>query len=527
MTMFALLGTTEWEVVGDHLKKQYINNIAEKTRMSLAHRRDDFYEGKGDLEIERLIDIAFKDPVTRELRKELVGHSKWNNVIARIVREKSTVYSAPATRKIKNNDETFQAFLSDLQLDDAMREVNRKLVLHEDVLVMYRVRQTPRGRECVIDVVSPASMWAIAHPRDPTMLVGIILDQRAPKAKDSEPAYRVWTDDETFMLDGACRVMPETVEPWPLGRMPGVLATTRKPGAKPRLLAENPSADLVAAQSAVWLQNLLLLKESKSANRQGYVSGDVSRTAMGQSADTESDVFLGEGVSVSTVDRGMDLGQFRDNAEAISDAVGSNHGVPSSIRKLEGASSGAEIHLRRIPLAELRNEQIPVMRRTEAALARIMSLVNSRRAMLITDEHGNQSTVDVPGDLQDFEFSDEGFSVDFGEIAQPLTEAERDAVYEQRRRLLLCDGISEERKRNPDIRTDAEAMTIIKERIENQTKIVAMTKALQALNGSASTEVGEPTAEENGRQGIAKARAQAGSAIGISASQLNASADPA
>ncbi len=505
MSLFELLKTDAWDVVGKYLEKKYIKNPEEMKRQALARRRDDFVEGKGQLEIERLVETAFKDAKTQELRKELVEWSGWDNLMARIVREIATVYSAPTSRKIKNNDPVFQAFIRKVRLDHVMREVDRKIAYHEDVAIFYRVRVTPRGRQPVIDVVSPASFWAIAHPEDPTMLVGIILNQRDATAKPTEAAYRVWTDDQTFVMNGSCQVMEETIKPWPFGRMPCVLATTRMPGVKPTLLSECPSADLLAAQSAVWLQNLLLLKESKSANRQAFVKGDTSAMALGQSSDTETEVMLPEGTSIDTVDRGMDLKQFRDNAEHIADTCGANHGVPASIRKQSGATSGAELHLRMLPIRGLRQERIPTMRDVETELVEVMAMVNSRRSILMPDDNGNEHSVEIPGDLQNFEFSAEGFSVDFGEIAQPLTEAEADAVYEQRRRLLLTDGVAEERKRNPDIQTDAEAMGIIEKRIETQTEIVAKTKELQALNGSADTIVGEKTAAENGADGKAAA----------------------
>ncbi len=506
MSLFTLLGTTSWDVVSKHLKEQYIENSDEIARRAHHRLLDDFYEGKGDLEIARLIDIAFKDPATREMRKDLIAWSKWINLIKRIVCEVATVYSEPAARKITEGDETYQRFLDIVQLDDTMREVDRQLELHEDVLVMYRVRETPRGREPVVDVVSPASFWAIAHPNDRTMLIGVIIDQRTSLAqRKSERAFRVWTDDETFMLDGECRFMKETLEPWPLGRLPGVLATTRRPGSKSRLLAECPSSDLLAAQSAVWLENLLLLKESKSANRQTFVTGDTDRATMGQSADTEREVFLPEGVQVQPIDRGMDLGQFRDNSRFISDGAGSNRGVPPSVMRQEGATSGTELHLRRAPLRELRRLRIPVMRWIELALARVMSLVNSARPGTLPDDHGNPIAVIVSGDLQDFAFSAEGFSIDFGEVQAPLTEQERDAVYDERRRLLLTDGVAEERARNPDIKTDEEAFAVIEERVKRQTRITALTKEQQALNGSAGSAVGERTAEENGAMGHAAA----------------------
>lgn len=506
MSLSALLGTTELETISKFLRDNYVENAAEKKRREHAAKLDEFYEGGGDLEIERMVEIAFKDPVTQSLRKELIEWSKWNNVIGRVVREKATVYSEPPRRKVAAADDVYQAFLELVQMDDAMRELDRKLAYQEDALLGYRVRLTASGdREPVLDVISPASFWAIAHPRDRTLMVGLILDQRMPGAKDTDPSYRVWTDDETFVMNGKCEIFVESIEEWPLRRMPFVLATTRRPGSKPRILAMCPSADLLAAQCAVWLQNLLLLKESKSANRQTYASGDTSAAVMGQSPDTERETILPEGVSVTAVDRGMDLKQFRDNSNAIIEDAAANHGLPPSVLHQRDASSGAEIELRRIPIRELRKERIPVMRRIEAAIAKVIALVNGAREML--DPSG--TVVAVAGDLQAFAFSVEGWSMDFGEVQQPLTAIEADQVFDERRRLGLTDNYEEEMRRNPDLKTFAEAKKVVDDRTKRQVDYVTSQKALMALNGSLGSALGESSAQQNGAQGGAVAAAGA------------------
>jgi hypothetical protein len=490
-----------WEGVGTFLQNQYIANPLESARRAEAQKRDELYEKKGDRYIRALVDIAFKDKLTNELRADLISWAKWNNFIGRVINEKATVYSAPARRHVSKDDATYQQFCERISIDSVMREVNRLLVLHEDVWIQYRVRQSPRmtkdaageavaEREPVVDIVSPSSFWAIAHPRDRTMLIGIILDQRTPDAKPTDPAFRVWTDDETFMLDGESRVISTSVEPWPLGRMPGVLASLRIPGTKVGLLAECPNADLVAAHEAIWFQNLLLLKESKSANRSTYASGDMAQATLGQSADTERETFVPEGTTITSIDRGLDLSQFRDNASAIADDAGANHGLPPTVRRQADATSGAEIYLRRIPLSELRIEQIPTMRRVELALVMVFAMVNK-------------------DDLPNFSFDASEWSMDFGEIQQPLTEAERDQVFEKRRQLLLTDTLEELMRRNPDLKTpeaaDAELMTHISREV---VRVVA-TQALQRLNGGTSSAPGDPTPQDNGATGQAAAASPA------------------
>lgn len=499
MSLFDILDTTDPVRVGNHLKQFYVDNAEETARRSHASLLDAFYEGRGDEEMERIIDLCWTDPKNNARRKSFIraGLDKFNNVIARIAREKATVYSEPPRRTVTTDNEKYQEFLDLVQMDDAMRELDRKLAYHEDALLWYRVRVMPTGeREPVLEVVSPASFWAVCHPNDRTMLVAIIFDQRMPMAKEVDPSYRVWTDDQTFVMNAKCEIFAGSIEPWPIGMMPGVLCSTRKPGSKPTLLAPCPSADLLSAQRAVRLQDLNLAKESISANRQTYVTGDTSAVAMGQTADTDTEVFLGEGVSASAVDKGLDQAQFRDNATYTVDTTSSNHGLPPAVLHQRDAASGAEIELRRIPIRELRKERIPVFRRIEHRIARVMSLVNGMRETL----DDNLDPVLVPGDMPDHAFSVDGWSIDFGEIQQPLTEAERDAVFETRRRLGLTDNYEEEMRRNPDIKSYEDAKRIVSERIKRQTEFVGEQKELMALNGSLGSDTAEPTAKENGQR---------------------------
>lgn len=490
MSLFSILGTDDPAVVSEFLRTQYIQNPEESKRQAHAALLDDFYANRGDKEMERVIDLLWVDKRNNDRRKAVLkaGIDKYDNIVARIAEEKATVYNEPAKRRVGNEtDSTYQEFLRLLPMDIIMRELDIKLAIHEDALLWYRVRVKPTGeREPVLEVVSPASFWAICHPKDRTLLVGIILDQRMPLAKPADPTYRVWTDDQTFMMNQNCDIFPETIESWAIGVMPGVLCSTRPPGAKSTLLAECPSSDLLSAQKAVRLQDLNLAKESISANKQAYVSGDTSATAMGQTADSDGEILLGEGVSVTTVDRGVDTEQYRDNATHAADAAGANHGVPPSVRSQQGASSGAEVELRMLPIRKLREKRIPIFRGIENSIAKVMSLVNGQRVQADTEGE----PVLVEGDLGQFEFSAEGFAIDFGEVQQVQTETEKDATFETRRRLGLTNTLDELKKRNPDLSSDADAAAVLERNVEIETQRVIKMKDLIAASGSmgASTE---------------------------------------
>src|SRR5690606_5977585 len=106
-------------------------------RRADACERQEFYEGRGRRSMEQLIDRLFESPTNRLRRKRVLDEANWNQVIARVVQDKATVYSQPATRTA--SDRNYRAFLEVMNLDEIMRELNRLLVLHEDVWVQYRV----------------------------------------------------------------------------------------------------------------------------------------------------------------------------------------------------------------------------------------------------------------------------------------------------------------------------------------------------------------------------------------------------
>lgn len=483
MSLFDLLGTDDPGTVGAWLRDNYVQNLGESERRRHAQLLDEFYQGGGDAEMEKVIDLLWTDPKNAERRKAILraGLDKYDNIIARIAGEKATVYNEPAMRRVANDtNDRYQAFLGLLNQDAIMRTLDATLAIHEDALLWYRVRQRPTGeREPVLEVLSPARFWAISHPKDSTLLVGVIMDMRAPMARPEDPTFRVWTDDETFMMNSKCEIMGDR-DPWPHGKMPGVLCSLSEPGTRPSLLAQRPALDLLSAQKQVRLQNLTLAKESVSATKNTVFSGDMSSAAMGQTSDTDADLLLPEGVTAQSIDRGIDTEQFRDNASHAADAAGANHGVPPTVRAQRDASSGAEIELRMLPIRKLREKRIPTFRRIEKRIAEIMAMVNS--AYVVADESGEPMLVE--GDFSQFTFSPEGWSIDYGEVQQVMTEAEKDATYETRKRLQLTDPITEEMRRNPDLRTPEEAEAVIQERIRRNTWFVVQQKELMAASGA-------------------------------------------
>ena len=134
MSFFDLVKAGSRHELGNYLRDNYKNNPAEIERRKQAKKRDDFYAGEGDEYIIGLIAATFQDPENRKMRTALVSHAKWNNVIARVVNEKASVYKLPARRRVNGepNQARYQALLDAIAMDQLAQAIDRKLALHED-----------------------------------------------------------------------------------------------------------------------------------------------------------------------------------------------------------------------------------------------------------------------------------------------------------------------------------------------------------------------------------------------------------
>jgi hypothetical protein len=482
MSLFSILATEDPAVVGAFLKERYIDNPAETARRAHAQMLDEFFQGKGDKEMERVIDILWKDKKNSDRRKAVLqaGLDKYDNILARVAQEKATVYNEPTQRRVSNDtNERYQAFLELLPQDAIMGALDAALAIHEDALLWYRVRVKPTGeREPLLEVISPARFWAVSHPSDRTLLVAVIIDQRAPMSKSEDPTYRVWTDDETFMMTGKCEIIGGS-RAVATRQMPGILCSTAAPGSRATLLAECPATDC-SRRKRPCDSKISTSRRSRSARTTRHTSQATRRLRRWGSRPTPTARSSWARALASRPSlAAFDTEQFIDNANHIADAAFANHGVPPTVRSQKDASSGAEIELRMLPIRKLREKRIPIFRRIEKRIAAIMAMVNGM--FVVADSEGEPLLVE--GDFSEFAFNVDGWSIDFGEVQQIMTEAEKDATYETRKRLQLTDPVrgDEAQSRHEDGRS---AELVIKERIRRNTWFVTEQKDLMAASGS-------------------------------------------
>ena len=457
--------TLTWPELARYLRETYWENQDNKTRKANAARRGAFYAGGGDECMAELLTEVMQDKDTIELRRQWIRHAKHNNVLRRAINELATVYSAPAARTVDGDDNAaaYAEMQRRVRQDEVMQRVNRLGYLHRAVFVYPRVRLNAAGqREPVLEVVTPDRFDAITHPADPTMLVAISLDLATKSVTGMRQHARlVITATETIAVDDAGMFDERTLTPHAYGRIPGVLYCVDAPSGG--LFDSRATDDLESAHRAVWFENILLLKESKSATKQVVINGDVSRTARGQMSDTEGDMVLQEGTTATTLDRSMDLAMFRATARDIYETAAANHGIPPSLLGHAGTQSADARELIRTPLKELRLTQQVGLRDVERDLATVQAAVYAG----------------IPGCA----FAVDGWSIDFADPQTPLGQKEALDVFEKERGLGLTSTEAEVMRRNPDL-TKAQARMLIAQWDEDETWRIGLMKDRLAASGA-------------------------------------------
>ena len=458
----------DWAATIAWLRDKHLDPMgADARRIASATNRAKLYRDLGQDLVWKLIDENFQNSDVKELRQEWVEQAGYNNVTRRCVHELATLYRRAATRKVEDgngNNLRYQTLQRVLRLNSTMLDVQRLATLHRSVFLMFRV--LPWSRLPQIDVVEPQNFRLVTHPLEPTRLIAVIIDQAvdAPWIQPSDrPAYLVWTETERFRLTAAGHMIGDPV-PHDFGRIPGLLVAISPPPG--HLIDTTTFEDVIRAHISVWFENVLLLKESKSATKVTALFGDLASAMRKQALDSQIALQLPAGVGATPFDMSMDLSMFRDTADHILERAAANHGIPPAVLRGEGASSGYEIELRYVGIRERRIEQEPYFRHVERELAEVMSIVLKK-------------------DAPDLAFDPIGWSMNFGEVQMPLSAKEEIEVFEAKRRNNLTDTVEKTQQDDPDLSDDDDAAwDVIARRIENETKRNILMRPLQAVSGS-------------------------------------------
>lgn len=464
-------GPLDFEQLGAYLGRLY-NTDAEKDRNKRHALRDELYRDGGDDYMKSVIHEQFRDQTVRELRQKWIRHAKFNNAIKRIVNELSTVYAEPAKRKVAAGDDKYQEALKAIWMDEQMLQVSRLLNLHRALLVGVRVRLKPNGkREPLIQVATPAIVRAVLHPNDAMEVVGWLIrtDYRTcgpggtNVPRQNQPIWTLWTDAESIQLREDLSVIATSYKTHPLGVVPWVPVSLSPPtpGFWPGMEGE----DLVAAHVAIWMNNVLLMKESKSATKQAVLSGDTTTMARAQAADSEVPLEVPDGSSVSTLDMSMDLQPFRETSDHVLHHAGLNHGLSPGILDHQGVQSAEARELMRAPLKEQRKHQQIPLRRFEELFVVVLAAV-------------------LAADLPALAFKPDGFRVEFSEPEIVLSPADEHNLFEARRTAGLDNTVAMLMRLHPGMSED-EALELLEKNIEvEEIRQLAM-RPMMAASGAA------------------------------------------
>ena len=468
--------------VGRYLAENY-GTDAERCRRERHARRNTLYRDGGCEYMKGVIDRVFKDPVVKELRKEWVEHARFSNSLKRIVNEVSTVYAEPAARKVAGdaaNQARLKAFVEETKLDEVMNHANRMLNLHRAILIGPRVRVDGEARTIVIDILTPDSVIAVCDPNDASRVIAWAVAVEYRNARKPEgwraPAWQIWNDHESWLLDKD--LMPiGAPAPHALGICP-LLPVTYHAETIAGFWPGEEGEDLVAAQVAIWMANVLLLKETKSATKQTTISGDVTTAARGQSMDTEVASQFPEGVTASTVDMSMDTSLFTAAADYALERVGNNYGLSLAALKHQGVQSAEARELMLEPLRQIRRDQIKTFRRVEKELAVVVAAI---------------AAIDAP----DLRFDPTGFRANFGEPQVLQDEATRIRNFKERQALGTDNILDEMQRIDPDLDEEA-ALAALVRNFRISTARVTLMKDMMALSGALGGEAARADGSDPG-----------------------------
>lgn len=467
------------------LVRDYFEHVSEKAREKEMQERLDLYkDGPGGLTLaEKVIDEFFADNEVRRLRKAVLRRARFDNALRRIVNENSAVYGVGPERRLASDADTarYRDLARFLRQDAVLRRANQWMNLGNDCLLWFRVRQIgDRPPEPVLEVYFQSQFWAIGHPEDRTACIGTIRKIAGPDTPKHEPHYAVDTSAERFRMNGDHLIIESTWEPQPFSRIPGILIHKTPPDTT--LLDGTTGGDLKDAHLMAWVQNTMLIKESKSLSRQAVWTGDPRSIPSGQAQEGEVDLVAGEGIGVQTIDRGIDIDQFMRAADHIIERAAANHGIPPSVLRHQAVTSGFEIELRERRLRENRRDQIGIFRDVERELVELEAEVTAVAA-------------------PEWAFNSTGLTVDYPEVQTPISPAEHNDTFEVERRLGLTTTVDEILRRNPDLSSRKEARDVLIGNIAEETvRNIAMRPMVKA-SGSSNASMPEEPEETHGGDG--------------------------
>ena len=331
-----------------------------------------------------------------------------------------------------------------------------------------------------IDIATPANVRAITHPNDDALVIAWLVRTCHKPARSSVdvPVWMLWSDHESIALRDDLSVIPGSIEEHGLGVCPWVPITLGPSSSG--FWPGSEGEDLVSGDTTIWLENVLLIKESKSATKQSIIQGDGTNMARGMAAHAETPAELADGQAMPTVDMSLEPDLFTGAAEHFLNHLSRNYGLLPAVTNGQHAESAEARELQMLPLKAIRRRQQIPFRRFEFNFACVQSAVLK---------------VDLPA----MYFVVEDWRIEFAETETPLDPQADHALFLEERAAGMTNSVDRMKKKYPGLEDDG-AWERIARNIAVETKRNALMKPLMQISGSmgASTPDGNaPTFAEN------------------------------
>lgn len=427
-----------------HLRNTHLSSeSAEHERRERMRMRIDMFHDRGRPYFENLLRTVFAgDAALRDEYARVLPYAMYQNVTRGVARILSKVYAKEPRRSVEGKTNSgYQNFIRATKLNQRGRQANLYANVANDVLFFLRYKQRSTGRVPFIDIIPSDRFTPIADPNDPTELIGVVIDS-APcgiGVTERTPHYIVWTNDLVFRLDKNKHLVEGTVAPNPYGEIPAVLV--HRELGRDELVDGYSGSDIIAAHFAVVLLNVLMLRGQKVGTKVPYTRGDTTGLTRGQTLDQAAMTEFPDDVSPGVLDLGHDPQALIQSARTVIAQAAANHGIPEDVfyQKVQ-ASSGDQLELLLMPLRERRDEQVMIFRDAERSLAYKASRL-----------------LPLMGVEPRYRFDAHGFSIDYGEIAMPMSPQVKNTYRQAARSLGTRSPIDDIMDDDPDIQTREEA----------------------------------------------------------------------
>jgi hypothetical protein len=397
-----------------------------------------WFRGQGAPLIENLVELVFENAEVRKQRMRFAKMATAHNSVKRLVDEASNLYRQPPLRTFSGRETDEREYLDlvdELQLDELMQEAQPIAFLTGAVL-FWSVKSKATDKVS-LRIVTLDSCDPIAHPADPLSMAGVLIDCAPVTTLVGSQAnalchFEVWDERYVTELNASGGLVRERYE-HELGRIPGFLAHSRKPVEK--LVEWERGGDIIAAQEAVALLNLLALRLAKSqGENQPILKGDLAKVATKQPMDGERPIALPPGVTVEMLQSKTDPDHYLKLLKHFIGGVAQTYGMSYeqfTFQETADTTSGRAYSVRRAKLAEIRAQQAGRWRRSEREIVVLL------------------------------ERNPAGFLCDYHDPAMPTDPLEELEVEDKRWRMGQSNPVAFLRKKNPDIPDDEKASAML------------------------------------------------------------------